>query len=338
MTTCPALNRFALMETDRSATELEVATTALREAARLCQAVQQSLDYGVMEKGDRSPVTVADFGSQALICCALREAFPRDAIVAEEDAAALGGSRQEAIAAEVIRRVLFERPSHSPTDVLQWIDYGNGQPGRDRFWTLDPIDGTKGFLRGRQYAIALALVEDGCLRVGALACPNLDGGLLLTAASGQGSRCQSLGGDARPLAIQVSTTHEVSKARFCESAESGHSSHTEAHRLAKYLGISSNSVRLDSQAKYAVVARGLADIYLRLPTRRDYQERIWDHAAGALILAEAGGTVTDMHGHALDFSSGRTLARNNGVVATNGLLHAQVVEAISELGIGQGKA
>ncbi len=326
------------METDRSATELEVATTALREAARLCQAVQQSLDYGVIEKEDRSPVTVADFGSQALICCVLREVFPRDVIVAEEDAAALNGTMQKAIAAEVTRRVLLQRPSHSPADVLRWINYGNGQPGRGRFWTLDPIDGTKGFLRGRQYAIALALVEDGCVRVGALACPNLDGGLLLTAASSQGARCQTLRGDVAPKAIQVSTAHEASKARFCESVESGHSSHTEARRLAKYLGISSKSMRLDSQAKYAVVARGHADIYLRLPTRRDYQERIWDHAAGALILAEAGGRVTDIHGHALDFSSGRTLARNKGVVATNGHLHAQVVEAISELGIGQGKA
>ena len=93
---------------------------------------------------------------------------------------------------------------------------------------------------------------------------------------------------------------------------------------------------MDSQAKYAVVARGEADIYLRLPTRADYREKIWDHAAGALIVAEAGGTVTDIHGRPLEFHHGRELAANRGVIVTNGRLHDRVLEAIRELGIGAG--
>jgi 3'(2'), 5'-bisphosphate nucleotidase len=91
---------------------------------------------------------------------------------------------------------------------------------------------------------------------------------------------------------------------------------------------------MDSQAKYAVVARGEADIYLRLPTRADYREKIWDHAAGAFIVAEAGGTVTDIHGHLLEFHHGRELVVNRGVVVTNGRLHDRVLEAIRELRIG----
>ena len=78
---------------------------------------------------------------------------------------------------------------------------------------------------------------------------------------------------------------------------------------------------MDSQAKYAVVARGEADIYLRLPTRADYREKIWDHAAGALIVAEAGGVVTDITGRPLEFNHGRELAANRGVIVTNGRLH-----------------
>jgi 3'-phosphoadenosine 5'-phosphosulfate (PAPS) 3'-phosphatase len=60
----------------------------------------------------------------------------------------------------------------SSGEVCQWIDLGSGSISR-RYWALDPIDGTKGFLRGDQYAIALALIEEGTVEVGALACPNI---------------------------------------------------------------------------------------------------------------------------------------------------------------------
>jgi 3'(2'), 5'-bisphosphate nucleotidase len=88
---------------------------------------------------------------------------------------------------------------------------------------------------------------------------------------------------------------------------------------------------MDSQCKYAAVARGDASVYLRLPTRSDYEEKIWDHAAGWIMVNEAGGEVTDVRGEPLDFSLGRTLRRNKGVVATNGRVHAQVVAAVREV-------
>ena len=86
-------------------------------------------------------------------------------------------------------------------------------------------------------------------------------------------------------------------------------------------------VRMDSQAKYAMVGGGEADVYLRLPTRTGYYEKVWDHAGGVLIVQEAGGTVTDLYGKPLDFSHGRELRQNRGVIATNGSLHAAVLEA-----------
>ena len=88
------------------------------------------------------------------------------------------------------------------------------------------------------------------------------------------------------------------------------------------------AVRLDSQAKYAVVARGEADVYLRLPTRADYREKIWDHAGGVLVVEEAGGQVTDIDGLPLDFTHGRELSANRGVVVTNGRLHDDVLRTI----------
>lgn len=82
------------------------------------------------------------------------------------------------------------------------------------------------------------------------------------------------------------------------------------------------------QCKYAAVARGDACIYLRLPTRVGYEEKIWDHATGSLLVAEAGGAVTDTTGRPLDFSLGRTLKDNVGVVASNGTFHTEVIDQV----------
>jgi 3'(2'), 5'-bisphosphate nucleotidase len=76
-----------------------------------------------------------------------------------------------------------------------------------------------------------------------------------------------------------------------------------------------------------VVARGEAHVYLRLPTKADYREKIWDHAGGVLVVTEAGGTVTDVHGKPLEFTHGRELTANRGVIATTGNIHAEVVAA-----------
>ena len=68
---------------------------------------------------------------------------------------------------------------------------------------------------------------------------------------------------------------------------------------------------------------------MRLPTRADYREKIWDHAAGALIIEQAGGRVTDIDGNPLDFTQGRELKNNHGIVATNGPIHDAVLAAVA---------
>jgi 3'(2'), 5'-bisphosphate nucleotidase len=87
---------------------------------------------------------------------------------------------------------------------------------------------------------------------------------------------------------------------------------------------------MDSQCKYGLVARGDASLYLRIPAQNFYVEAIWDHAAGSIIVEEAGGRVTDLQGKVLDFSTGRKLAKNRGIIATNGQFHDQVLEAVRE--------
>jgi 3'(2'), 5'-bisphosphate nucleotidase len=125
----------------------------------------------------------------------------------------------------------------------------------------------------------------------------------------------------------------LAESRLAESFESAHTNQGLSARLKSQLGIAAEPVRMDSQAKYAAVASGQAEIYLRSPNERspDYREWVWDHAAGALVVEEAGGRVTDVYGRPLDWSHGRRLAQTVGVLATNGLLHDQVLECLAEL-------
>ncbi|MDH3585351.1 MAG: 3'(2'),5'-bisphosphate nucleotidase [Phycisphaerae bacterium] len=321
--------------------EREVAIAAVREAGALCRTVQSRIDGAVLEKKDRSPVTVADFGSQALVCRALAEAFPDDPVIAEEDAAVLREADNAALLQRVCGHVQDHRPGTDDATVCAWIDRGCASAYSPRFWTLDPIDGTKGFLRGGQYAVALALIVEGELTVAAMACPNMPtdewageapdpekDGAIFSAVRGQGAAMTPMRSTGAGAPISASSTTDPGTARFCESVEAEHSSHSDAAAVAKALGIAREPIRLDSQAKYATVARGLADIYLRLPTRAGYVEKIWDHAAGALVVIEAGGRVTDIEGRELDFSHGYQLETNRGMIVTNGHLHTVVLDAV----------
>jgi 3'(2'), 5'-bisphosphate nucleotidase len=150
---------------------------------------------------------------------------------------------------------------------------------------------------------------------------------LFVAVRGEGTSELELEGEGEH-SVQVDDIEDVAAARFCESVEAAHSHQGEAARVAALLGITAAPLRMDSQAKYGVVARGEASIYLRLPRRAAYRERIWDHAAGSLLVREAGGEVTDAYGRPLDFTCGRTLERNEGIVATNGRLHRDVLAAV----------
>lgn len=320
--------------------EREIAVEAVRTAARLCRSVQSALEPDVFEKKDRSPVTVADFGSQAVICRMLADAFPGDPIVAEEDSASLKSDENQPFLERIRAELQGVGHAGSDNEICSWIDRGSASEYSQRFWTLDPIDGTKGFLRKEQYAVSLALIVDGQITVAAVACPNLPvaedseaaPGVIFSAVRGSGSVMVPQDSDDAAVAsdVHVTTTENSAEARFTESVESGHTSHSQAADVAKSLGINREPLRMDSQAKYAVVARGDADIYLRLPTKPGYQEKIWDHAGGVLVVEEAGGRVTDVDGKPLDFTRGRELTANRGVIVSNGLLHDSVLAALRQ--------
>ncbi len=323
--------------------ELDTALEAVRRAAIAAMTVRADLGArgaGTITKQDNSPVTVADFAAQAVVAATLEAAFPNDSLVGEEDAVGLRGDAASALRArvtEIVSSSLARRVGHE--EVLAWLDRGQARGDTERYWVVDPIDGTKGFLRGGQFAIALALIEGGEVTAAVLACPAYDlapqaiPGLLFGAMRGSGAFEVSFAGSPpsprRP--VRVAVWRGQSLLRVCESVESGHTDQAMASAIVQRLGLVEPPLRLDSQAKYAAVARGDADVYLRLPTRADYREKVWDHAAGALLLAEAGGTVTDVDGRPLDFARGTTLQGNRGVVATTGTCHDRVVAVVQQV-------
>ena len=316
-----------------------------------------------MTKEDKSPVTIADYGSQAIICHMLKQHFPNDPVVAEEDASNLRVSPKSPYATADPTALAFSPPpleqitrhvqqtlrddTIQSTQVLDFIDHGNGQvTPSGRFWTLDPIDGTKGFLRGDQYAVCLALIEHGEVKLGVLGCPVLclktndddddddddddrnERGHLFTAILGQRCFRESLSyddgdGDSTPIPVMVSNNATT----MVQSFEASHGDHEAQQDGATQLGLD-NIIRMDSQAKYAMVATGRAALYLRLS---HHKENIWDHAAGSLIVQEAGGTVTDRNGKALMYGIDKKMLHNTGVVVSNGgNLHARALEILKQ--------
>ncbi|KAK3004237.1 hypothetical protein RJ639_020215 [Escallonia herrerae] len=364
--------------------ELEVAVRAVHMACLLCQVVQESLvSKGidqVQSKEDNSPVTVADWSVQATVSWILSKAFGRQnvSIVAEEDVQALSKSNAAGLLEAVVKTVndcLAEAPhfglaapvtSLGTTEVLEAISCCNSTGGpTGKFWVLDPVDGTLGFVRGDQYAVALALIEDGEVVLGVLGCPNYpvnkewlsyhngyrriiskltpptskswDKGCVFYARKGSGKawmqpliyREKRLVWPNSAKQIHVSHIDNPALATFCEPVEKANSSHSYTAGLAHRVGLRNQPLRVYSMVKYAAIARGDAEIFMKF-ARAGYKEKIWDHAAGVVIIEEAGGVVTDAGGHALDFSKGIYLGGlDRGIIACAGAkLHEKIIEAV----------
>jgi 3'(2'), 5'-bisphosphate nucleotidase len=323
--------------------ELKTGRQAVLQAMRISRTVQKELAReDCITKKDKSPVTIADFTAQAIICKILTDHFPHIPIVGEERSYALKKPENK----ETLDKIIHYIESDSKIseilnreNLLQSIDLGGAEPTSQTFWTLDPIDGTKGFLRGEQFAIALALIVQGEVKLGILGCPNLtlpdhqsNQGCLFFAIKNQGTQFLNVeSGETRK--VNCSSISDPKMMRFVESYESSHSNQDMQLQIARTLEMERDPVRLDSQVKYGIVATGNAEIYLRIPNPKtpDYREKIWDHAAGSLVVEEAGGVVTDISGKKLDFSAGKTLKNNSGVFASVPSVHDRILGIIKEM-------
>ncbi|KAI3456279.1 hypothetical protein Pfo_012942 [Paulownia fortunei] len=376
--------KFESMDLEKYSKELEVAVKVVHMACLLCQRVQESLlsksNDIVLSKNDNSPVTVADWSVQATVSWVLSEDFGSEnvSIVAEEDVQALPKADAVGLLEAVVTTVnecLSEAPCFglsapamalTTSEVLEAISRCNskGAPS-GRFWVLDPVDGTLGFVRGDQYAIALALIENGEPVLGVLGCPNYptkkeflsynngyrrimtrlasptlkswDEGCVIYARKGSGRAwMQPLHHKENKFVwpnsarqIKVSTIDNPALATFCEPVEKANSSHSFTAGVAHSVGLRNQPLRVHSMVKYAAIARGDAEVFMKFP-RTGYKEKIWDHAAGVVIIQESGGVVTDAGGQPLCFSRGMHLeGLDRGIIACCGAsLHEKILRAV----------
>lgn len=306
-----------------------LAERAVQAACMVTHAVQSKMDLRTVTrtKADQTPVTVADYAAQAVVGFHLGESF-----VGEEDAALL--EKDPPLTQQVLRAAQLAIPELTEESMFKALRNGNGACSSSGFWTLDPVDGTKGFLRNAHYAVCLAYIVEGKCEVGVLGCPRLgfhtgtiDGaGVVLSAARNRGTVAIDL---QSPFARKNIQTPEPKEARLVESAESSHTDHSLGPKLLGELGFpETQPIRIDSQAKYAVVARGDAAILLRRP-KSSYREKIWDHAGGSLIAEEAGCVVTDFDGKSLSFDDGEHLRPHRGILVCHPSLHEKILGANS---------
>ncbi len=204
-------------------------------------------DFNVRSKADDSPVTAADEAADALISTGLRAAFPDIALVTEEQA-----------------------DSHSVT--------------ADRFFIVDPLDGTKEFVHRRgDFTVNIALVENGTPMLGVVFAPAKKR-LFYTDATGQTVE-ESQDGTIKPLHVSMPDNEALIVVASKSHRDAATDEYINKYKVA-------DSAAAGSSLKFCLVAAGEADLYPRLGRTME-----WDTAAGHAVLLGAGGQVVRFDDH-----------------------------------------
>ncbi|KAH6999765.1 hypothetical protein EDB80DRAFT_725327 [Ilyonectria destructans] len=343
--------------------ELTVAFGALQGAAQLSQSIVSSKDKGVIEKEDLSPVTVADFAVQALLTATIKDAFPGDRVVGEEDASDL---RKSPVLMERVWELLnrnagaqYKLPA-TRDQMCDLIDEcGSGVPGGQgsgRTWIFDPIDGTKTYVRGELYAINTALLLDGKQVAGIVACPNMSmdakaplrnenidptgQGCIVFAVKDHGAYVRPLSGSVVDIQPKKLARHaEGQEVRFVTCANIVDSALDGVHEVvadrlnATYPGCD----LVPWVLRWAVLAMGLGNTTVWVYKRKDRYGKAWDHAGAMLLFEESGGKITDVRGNPIDLSAGRTMSANFGFIAAPADIHGRVLQTVHNVLREQGK-
>src|SRR5512138_1293592 len=227
-------------------------------------------------KPDRTPVTQADRDSEAAILAVVREAFPDHGFLGEETG------------------------THAGTSAASR-------------WIVDPLDGTKGFTRGRGFWGALvALEHEGRIVAGAMALPAL--GETYWAARGHGAWLKA--GDAAPERLRVSAISDWADATLSFGEPHVLFRPPMLERLAA-LALSAQAARCYGDlAGCALVLQGKAEAWVEAGVQ------IWDLGPLPVLVEEAGGRFTDLEG--------RPTHASGSCVASNGLVHEHVLRALGE--------
>lgn len=240
----------------------------VEEAADLILPLWKS-GLAVDRKSDESPVTEADRRAEALILERLEKLFPKVPVISEEGA-----------------------------------DAGLPEKAPKRFFLVDPLDGTKGFIRGTEsFTVNIALIEDGKPVAGAVAAP-ATGQVWFTAKDGAYRR-KVKGNDLTQIRVREKPANGVALVSFTLTDE-------EAERLAAKHGCPIWQ-GMDSSVKFCLIAEGRADIYPRPGRTME-----WDTAAAQAILVAAGGRVLTEDGAPLVYGKADKGFANPGFLAVGG--------------------
>lgn len=343
------------------AKELQIACLAVQRAALLTKQLIEALDKGSFDKVDDTPVTISDFGAQSLIIAAIHHVFPDDDIVGEEDSKTLRAApdllertwdlvRTTRLADE--SEQLLSAPA-SKDDMLCLIDLGalGSCKPKGRTWVLDPVDGTATFMRGQQYGVCLALVEDGKQRVGVTGCPNLNlesgqvhedladragPGVMVFAVAGQGAWVRQMGSGSLLPPTRIQPKAQIDEAkdiRFVDCKAATSSNYDLHARLAESLGAPwpPRTDLWSAQLRYIAIAVGGCNVLIKIPQKPSYRSKVWDHVGGMLIVEELGCTVSDLAGNPVDITLGRSLGGCQGMIIAPTSIHGRIVEGVKQI-------
>jgi 3'(2'), 5'-bisphosphate nucleotidase len=234
-----------------------------------------------MKPGDE-PVTLADRRASEMIVAGLTSRFPHDAVISEEEAPEPGAFQ------------------------------------RTRAWLVDPIDGTKDFIRGAAgWSIMIGLLRGGRPALGVVHQP--DAGRTFFATPDGGAHVHTPEGVRR---LQVSEVRQASAARLVASA----SSRTpDIDRVKSTLGIEDELNVGSVGVKLCLIALGVRDLYVNPAAKT----KAWDTCAPEAILAAAGGRLSDLFDDPIAYVD--ELRHTRGLVGSNGYLHAEVVAKLGPL-------
>lgn len=264
--------------------ELDLTLTTIRRAGE--EILRRYASFERIEDAPADISTAADEASQELILEALHRAFPGDGLCAEEASAR----------------------------------FATEAAGADRFWVVDPIDGTRGFARKNgEFSVMIALVEGGEAVLGAVHEPAAE--RLTWAVAGEGCRVVRAGAGGEAVACRVSTTEGRPRVLAMSRSQGDEGE----RQLLDALGADRAIQTYSAGIKLAQVARGEADLYLG-----DYLTlRDWDVAAGHVLVTEAGGRVTSIDGDPVRYDGSGKSLRGRGIVASNGGVHEAALDAIA---------
>lgn len=301
-----------------------------------------------LKAGDSTPVTAADFAIQAIISSCLAKWFPEDAFMGEEDAAELRADPE-------LCALTQELSGMPEAEMLAAIDRGSRPVERGcRYWVLDPIDGTKGFLTGQQYIVGLALIDgsSGEPVVGVMGNPRLHPEpSIMAAARGAGARlfhAGELGEPARPTNYMMRPTSwakaDYSAALPLPPRAPGapppvagvdyppwlvSRPMAEGSPLPFGADAAPGEVNCGALVKYWSVAVGAHAGFIQF----NRSLKTWDHASGVVCVAESGGRVTDACGEPVCFL-GREVPVEGGVICSakeaSDAVHARLIASVRE--------